>query len=198
MRTLKKSLFLLLFVAMAFPYFADTYAANPKKVKKTPEQIFAEDKNRSSLRAWASFNGLHRQNLESLAAMNARANLAEQVSVLVSRSVEIYSRLGDISSISVKEGKDGEILLENGAKVNLSTYAKELLEGSVVVMSDRYKLKDGTEDCYVAVELRLENLLENTIGHAELNELLKGVDTGSDQFAEAMTKAFESLLKAQL
>lgn len=194
MKTPKKSILMLLLVAMAIPFFANASNAAPKKVKRTREQIYAEDKKRDNLRAWASFNGLHRQNLETLAAVNARANLAEQVSVLVSRSVEIYSQMGDISSISVTSGKDGEIVLENGAKIDLSSYSKELLEGCVVVMSDRYKLKDGTEDCYVAVELGLDHLIKNTSGHKELKNLLKGVDTGSDEFAEAMAKAFEMLL----
>lgn len=152
-----------------------------KHKEHSPAQIYAEDINRTTMRAWGMRTGTSAMNLEAYAAAAARAVLAENTSTLISRTIKDM------------EGEDAV------RSIDFESSAKEVIKGSRVVMSDRYVNKDGSETCYVAVEISLDDILMN-IRHAEaIMEALskasgsKVVDVDSDKFAETMKDSFNHI-----
>ena len=176
-----RKIILLFCTALAIMSCGASRSTLGKHKEHSPAQIYAEDINRTNMRAWGMRTGTAAMNLEAYAAAAARAVLAENTSTLISRTIKDM------------EGEDAV------SSIDLESSAKEVIKGSRVVMSDRYVNKDGTETCYVAVEISLDDILMN-IRHAEaIKEALskssadKAVDVDSDRFAETMKKSFSSI-----
>ena len=148
---------------------------------ESPAQIYAEDINRTTMRAWASYSGLPQMNLEAYAAAAARAVLAEHTSALVSRTI--------------KESEKGMIVAES----ELESVSKETIAGSRVVISDRYVNRGGSETCYLAVEISIDDIIMN-IRHSQMiqDAISKAsgghvVDFDDDDFARIMSESFNSI-----
>lgn len=149
--------------------------------EKSRAQQFAEDINRTTMRAWAQYTGFAHMNLEAYAAAAARALLAEQTSVLICRTIDIRSE-----SLGTSE---------------IKSIAEETIKGSRVVMSDRYVQRNGSETCHVAVEISIDDIVRN-IRHSEMiQEALskaaggRVVDFDDTDFAETMTESFNNIKK---
>lgn len=147
----------------------------------SPAQIYAKDINRTNMRAWGMRTGTAAMNLEAYAAAAARAVLAENTSTLISRTIKDM------------EGEDAV------SSIDLESSSKEVIKGCRVVMSDRYVNKDGSETCYVAVEISLDDILMNIRRAEAIKEALskasgsKVVDVDSDKFAETLKKSFSHI-----
>ncbi len=133
------------------------------KVWKSEAQIYAEDPNRTNLRAWAQYNGFPQERLESIAANRARTELTKEISVLV---IEAYNEIAEgITENLLTEGADTALSSKKGMidkyKSEIESSANQLLKGCRIVMSDRYKEKNGTETAYVCVEMPLEAIVES-------------------------------------
>ena len=85
------------------------------------------------------------------------------------------------------------------SSIDLESSSKEVIKGCRVVMSDRYVNKDGSETCYVAVEISLDDILMNIRRAEAIKEALskasgsKVVDVDSDKFAETLKKSFSHI-----
>ena len=176
-----RKIILLFCTALAIMSCGASRSTLGKHKEHSPAQIYAEDINRTTMRAWGMRTGTAAMNLEAYAAAAARAVLAENTSTLISRTIK------DL------EGEDAV------RSIDLESSAKEVIKGSRVVMSDRYVNKDGSETCYVAVEISLDDILMN-IRHAEaIKEALskasgdKIVDVDSDKFAETLNNSFNNI-----
>lgn len=151
--------------------------------EKSPAQIYAEDPDRETMRAWSFQTGLSSMNLEAYAAAKAIALLANQTSTLVSHAINIMED-------------------EMGARVlseEIETVAKETIKGSRIAVSTRYVNRDGTETCYVAVEISIDDIIMNIRHSAKIQEAItkatdgKHVNVGSEGFSSAMTESFNSI-----
>lgn len=171
-------------------------------IQKSQEQLFAEDPDADNLRAWASYNGFENQNLESFAATAARANLASEIATLVSTATDLYENGARIDNKSVDGMAENVKMAESKAENGIKAAAKELMRGSRIVMSNRYRQKDGTVTCYAAVEMNLKGVLNNIKNNASIQEAIsqsrrEQIDFNSKKFEEAMQSAFEELKEAK-
>lgn len=175
-------------------------------VSKSPEQVYAEDPNADNLRAWSFYNGFENQNLEAFAATVARANLASEIATLVQTAVDIFDSGARIDNKAANEKAFAENAktAESKGSNKITAVAQELIKGSKVVMTDRYRQKDGTINCYTAVEVSLKGVLNNiknnqTIREAISQERKAQIDFNSQKFEESMQAAYQALkdFKAQ-
>lgn len=172
-------------------------------IQKSPEQLFAEDPDADNLRAWAFYNGFETSNLESFAAAAARARLADEIATLVSNAVSIYENATRVDSKPADEQAQHALLTESQSENLIKAHSKELLKGSRVVMSDKYRQSDGTVTCYAAVEISLKGVLNNLKAQTELQEAISAdrrsaIKFDSQQFEEAERQAFEELKEAKM
>lgn len=161
-----------------------------KKVKKTEEQKFAEDPNRTTVRAWASWNDFPTMNIEAIAAAEANAALAEQTARLVSRAIDKLDESKIASEKGVNSNAQSVRAASQEVKMKLSSDAKGIIKGSRVAMSSRYEEKDGTHTCYVAVEISVTDILNN-IKNMGLIEDALGEDGESLEFNNHVNEQFE-------
>lgn len=171
------------------------------KKAKSEAQLYAEDPARTTLRDWAFYNGFPDDDLESIAATNARAKLSESIAMLVSRAIHNYAnRYGqqDLGEEGILQRKK----LDSKVETNIKSVSKELLVGSRIVISDRYVQKNGTETAYVCVEINPQVVAENIRKNGEIqraineNEQLK-IDFKSKEFEKEMAGSFEELKEAK-
>ena len=143
---------------------------------KSPAQIFAEDVNRTEMRAWGSRTGQRYANLEAYAAAVAKAALAREICDVLQSTLQL-------NGVGV-----GEDVIKSAAD--------ETIIGSRVVMSDRYVNRDGTETCYAAVMIRLEDVLRNIRNSKKIQDVLeeaaggRDIDVRSDKFEEDYKASF--------
>ena len=173
-----------------------------EQIQKSPEQIYAEDPDAETLRAWGFRNGFENQNLESLSATVARAKLADEISTLVKTAVDIYENGARIDNKSVNGKAENVKTLESKDETKITAVSKELIRGSRIVMSDRYRQSDGTVTCYSAVEVNLKGVLDNIKKNASIQEAIsesrrEKIDFNSKKFEESMQAAFEELKAAK-
>lgn len=183
----------------------------PKEVWKSKEQLWAEDENRTEMRAWGFRQGHSQINLEAFAAEQARAELAAQTCVLVSRSIDLYTEEGMLSQTD-RKGRTEEIdQLKDKVTLEITAVAKELIKGSRVAKSTRYEAdKKGYQVCYVGVEVTKDDIIFNIIQTKavkdaldDLQSAIDGVedadfDSKSPGFQESTRKAFEELKQGKL
>lgn len=167
-------------------------------IQKSPEQLYAEDPDADNIRAWALYNGFESQNLETFAATQARAKLADEIATLVKTAVDIYENGARIDNKSLDKKAENVKTAESKAELKITAVSKELIRGSRVVMSDRYRQKDGTVNCYSAVEVNLKGVLNNIKNNASIQEAIsesrkEKIDYNSKKFEQAMQSAFEEL-----
>lgn len=172
------------------------------KVQKSPEQLYAEDPEAENMRAWGFRNGFESQNLEALAATEARAKLAEEVATLVKSAIDIYEKNAKIDNKSLNAKAENVKTTESQDIVKVSAVAKELIRGSRIVMSDRYLQEDGTVNCYSAVEVNMKGILDNIKKNASIQEAISEsrqarIDFNSKMFEESMKSAFDELKAAK-
>ena len=98
--------------------------------EKSPAQIYAEDPERTNMRAWGMYNGFPDQNLESLAAATARATLADEISVLVKNAVDRYENTQRINNRGLNGQAESVMTSESQAQNDIQTVSKELIAGS--------------------------------------------------------------------
>lgn len=166
--------------------------------QKSPEQLFAEDSERETMRGWGFYNGFSDQNLESFAAAVARTQLADEVASLVSNAIEIYSGNHRIDNKAVDSPLENAKMAEAAGKQQIKAVSKELVSGSRIAMSDRYIQKDGTVTCYSAVEISIKAILNNIRNKSQIQAAISdaqkaSIDFNSQKFAEAMQSSFEEL-----
>ncbi|MCR5071048.1 MAG: hypothetical protein K6A62_03895 [Bacteroidales bacterium] len=169
---------------------------------KSPAQIYAEDEMAETLRAWGRYNGFADQNLESYAAAVARGALAERIAVLATSAVRKYDDSKQISNKNVDGVAETAKVAEFASNSEVTTVAKELIKGSRIAVSDRFVQKDGTEDCYVAVEVNMASLIKAVQENQKFQEALSfdrkaEIDFNSEKFRDSMMDAFEELKQAK-
>lgn len=167
-------------------------------IQKSREQLYAEDPDAENMRAWAMYNGFENQNLESFAAAAARANLATEIATLVKNAIEIYDNGARIDNKAVDGVAENVKTAESKGESKITAVAKELINGSRIVMSDRYRQKDGTINCFAAVEVDVKGVLKNIKNNASIQEAISEsrkakIDYNSARFDEAMQEAFAEL-----
>ena len=196
---------------MTFGSF-DAQAGKPKKEFKSEEQIMAEDLNRTTMRAWGQYEDFPEMNLEVFAANDARAKLAEQTATLVSRSIDLYAESKLASDIN-KNGKEAAVrAMKQKATMQLKAAAKEIIENSRVLQSNRYQRdkKSKLRICYSVVEvtihdvlLNIKNTKEVKLALDDLESAISGVedadfDVSSSDFEASTEKSFQELKEGKL
>lgn len=170
--------------------------------EKSPAQLYAEDADRNNLRAWGQYNGFADQDLESFAATVARGKMSEEVSTLITKAVDIYQNNQKINNRSLGGQAEDVMTGESKGDLDVSAVSKELIAGSRVAVSNRYVQKDGTETCYVAVEISVDALINNAKQNSKLQEAIsksrkEEIVMDSKEFKESMQSAFEDLKAAK-
>ena len=169
-----------------------------QRVEKSPAQIYAEDPVRTNLRGWGFYNGFPDQNLEAFAAAAARAQLADQVATLVKDGVDRYENGQRINNLGVRSNAEGVMTEEAQNQLNIQTVSKELIEGSRIAVSDRFAQKDGTQTCYVAVEISVDELVDKIKKSGQIKEAISKsrrdeIAFDSKQFKESIQSSFDDL-----
>ena len=88
-----RKIILLFCTALAIMSCGASRSTLGKHKEHSPAQIYAEDINRTNMRAWGMRTGTAAMNLEAYAAAAARAVLAENTSTLISRTIKDYYHL---------------------------------------------------------------------------------------------------------
>ena len=172
-----------------------------QEVAKSPAQLYAEDPKAESLRAWAFFNGFSDDQLEAVAADLARGNLSNSLTAFVQNALENF-----VDRLS-KQGLTSEGIAKNKVKDDKTTsklkvVSEGLIQGSKVVVANRYRQADGTETAYVCVELDPSIVADKIRNEAEIinaisdNEAMK-IAFKSKMFDETMEDTFEQFRAAQ-
>lgn len=180
----------------------DALAGKPRKAWQSEEQRIAEDMSRTSMRAWAQYEDFSTMNLEAFAAMEARASLAEQTAVLISRTLELCAE-SDREAAENASGADKDLraMLAN-AKQRVKSSAKMIIENSRVMSSSRYekKKKSNIQICYAVVEISHRDIMMNLKGLKEVEDLLDAMEmeTDSPEFQQQLNKSFEEHKEGKL
>lgn len=192
-------LFVALFVSILFFVSCGSSSGLGKHKDKSPAQEYVEAKNRNTLRAWGQYNGFPDQNLEAFAAAQAKADLVKKIETYVGTYIEMYD--GTYQASEVSGGESDRAKDDGGKDTNTILEAAEnTLQGCSVVMSDRYVQKDGTETCYLAVEISPETVINYIKTNKKFNDALskekkEEIRYDSERSKESMLKAFEELKK---
>lgn len=173
--------------------------------EKSPAQIYAEDPNRTTLRAYGSANALPNMYAKEMAADVARGALAAQLATLVERGSAIAAgqhQQGASSSETrqgVKEGQ-GKGVKEGQGKNDFAvrTFAQELIRYAREVKENTYVQEDGSETSYVCVEISIPEVVTAIRSNQEFQEVINDeaklkIDYQSQQFQKTMEAAFEEL-----
>lgn len=163
---------------------------------QSPAQKYAQ--TATTVCEWSKYNGFPNQNLEGFAAASARAKLADRVAALITHAVEIYDANLQVANKAL-DGKVEDIKTSEGkGQESIRQISKQLVTNSRIAVSDRYVQKDGTEDCYVAVEVTVPAIVEAVEKNEEMKEAISRerkaeIDFNSEQFKAAMRQSFEEL-----
>ncbi len=205
---MKRILFYAMIVILASSCGASRKAAEsqveaPAKVWKSEAQIYAEDPDRTNLRAWAKYTGFPQERLESIAATRARAELANSISVLIINAYKEFGENIGESNLSAEADATVKSHLERIEKLEdeIQAVANGFIKGSRIVMSDRYREKNGTETAYVCVEMPLETIEEQIQESKNFKKIfndedIKRIDDREKKFKKSMKDAFEELKRS--
>lgn len=168
-----------------------------RKVEKSPAQIYAQDPNATTLRAYASYRGLPSQPVTRLAATQARGELAQSIATLIKTAIDMYSNSYSTESLT-NEGVDINASGVTKAEEMTRSVAEELVRYAPVVVSDEYQQANGTVVAHVCVELHPQKILEavrsNENYQKAVNEQEQAyIDMRSKNFEQSMNKSFEDL-----
>ncbi len=175
----------------------------PQKKWKSEAQLYAEDPDRTNMRAWAQFNGFPEDRLESAAITLARAELAKSISVLVKTSYKDFTeRFGSNTRDAGENAEQNrKMALINSSAEGIESVASEVIKGSRVVMSDRYVEKNGTETAYVCVEIPLETVIDEIQNNSLIKDIftegMETVDKREEKLRVSLKNAFEELKNAR-
>lgn len=175
-----------------------------QKKAKSEAQLYAEDPNATTIRAWAQYNGFAEDNLEQRAAVLARQELSNTIATLVTGAIENYSDTYSKQQMGGTEGIDKRRTLSESSKDKVSSVTQELIRGSRIAVSDRYVQSDGTETAYVCVELDIPGLIDNLKNNTDLQDVISkeeklDIDFSSEVFSDSVSEEFSKLndLKAK-
>lgn len=175
-----------------------------QKKAKSEAQLYAEDPNATTIRAWALYNGFAEDNLEQRAAVLARQELSNTIATLVTGAIENYSDTYSKQQMGGTEGIDKRRTLSESSKDKVSSVTQELIRGSRIAVSDRYVQSDGTETAYVCVELDIPVLIDNLKNNTDLQDVISkeeklDIDFSSEVFSDSVSEEFSKLndLKAK-
>lgn len=175
-----------------------------QKKAKSEAQLYAEDPNATTIRAWAQYNGFAEDNLEQRAAVLARQELSNTIATLVTGAIENYSDTYSKQQMGGTEGIDKRRTLSESSKDKVSSVTQELIRGSRIAVSDRYVQSDGTETAYVCVELDIPGLIDNLKNNTDLQDVISkeeklDIDFSSEVFSDSVSEEFSTLndLKAK-
>lgn len=165
------------------------------EIQKSPAQLYAEDKSATTLRAWGFYNGFADDNLESVAAANARAELSNQIAVLSSQALTNFTDRCDKQGMAggemaKKKIKDTKVTDE------IKSVSENLISGSKIAVSNRYGQSDGTQTVYVCVEIDpnvIANKIKNdaAIINAITDDEQMKIAFKEQMFNESMKESFE-------
>lgn len=171
------------------------------EVAKSPAQIYAEDPNATTLRAYASYNALPSMNVIALATNQARGELALSIAALVKAANTTYMEQYSKEQLSGQQIE--QIMLANSsANQKIEQVAAELVRFAPVKVSNEYMQPNGTKTAHVAVELHPQNILkaiqENTEYQEAVNSKMQAeIDYKSEQYGQSLTQSFEELKQAK-
>ena len=175
-----------------------------QKKAKSEAQLYAEDPNATTIRAWALYNGFAEDNLEQRAAVLARQELSNTIATLVTGAIENYSDTYSKQQMGGTEGIDKRRTLSESSKDKVSSVTQELIRGSRIAVSDRYVQSDGTETAYVCVELDIPGVIDNLKNNTDLQDVISkeeklDIDFSSEVFSDSVSEEFSKLndLKAK-
>lgn len=172
-----------------------------KEIAKSPAQLKAEDLNATTLRAWASFNGLSTARPAASAAVAARGELANTIAALVENANTLYAEQYGQESLSAGEIQK-RMSANTSAKNKINQVSKELVQYAPVIETNEYLQPDGTVTAYVCVELHPDRILEAVRKNDSYIEAINKdeqayIDFKSEKYAESMQGAFDDLKKAK-
>lgn len=172
-----------------------------KEIAKSPAQIKAEDLNATTLRAWASYNGLSTARPAASAAAAARGELVNSIAALVENANTLYAEQYAQESMS-SNGVQKQMSANTSAKNKITQVAKELVRYAPVIETNEYLQADGTVTAYVCVELHPDRILEavrksDAYIEAVNKDQQAYIDFKSEKYSESMQGAFEELKKAK-
>lgn len=168
-----------------------------KKREKSSAQLYAEDPNATTLRAYASYRGLPSQPVARLAATQARGELAQSIATLVKTAIDMYSNSYSKENLT-NEGVDTNASAVNKAEEMTRSIAEELVRYAPAVITDEYDQPNGMVEAHVCVEMHPQRILEAVRGNdayqKAVNEKEQAyVDMRSEQFEEKMQESFDNM-----
>ena len=103
-----------------------------------------------------------------------------------------------INNLGVRSNAEGVMTEEAQNQLNIQTVSKELIEGSRIAVSDRFAQKDGTQTCYVAVEISVDELVDKINKSGQIKEAISKsrrdeIAFDSKQFKESIQSSFDDL-----
>lgn len=158
-------------------------------------QQYAEDAPKGVLRAWGEYTGDEYGFTKRYADAQARANLADQISVKVVSGVEMYRnsmRKGNITkegatSVRDTEGQDQQRILQ---------VCEEFLKGTSIVKTSAFQLENGLYQIFVCAEADTKALVEYLSDQEEVVQLISEneriqIEYNRDKFKETITAELE-------
>jgi hypothetical protein len=172
-----------------------------REVAKSPAQFAAEDPNATQARAWGSYNGFPDDDLEYAATNIARGKLSESLSIWVqtafSNFVDRMTKEGLTS-----DGMAQKKVRDENTTNKIKNVSENLIQGSKVIVSNRYRQANGTETAYVCVELDPQIVINKMKNDASIinaitdDEQLK-IKIKSHMFDKEMADTFDQYRAAQ-
>lgn len=171
------------------------------EIAKSPAQLYAEDPNATTLRAYASYNALPSMPVVSLAATQARGELAQSIAALVTAANTLYAEQYGKESLSKSE-LDALMSANNSAKNKIEVIAKELVQYTPVKINNKYTQENRTITAHVCVELHPQNILQAIQNDKSYQEAVNKneqiyIDFKSEEYSKSLEKSFEDLKNAK-
>ena len=165
------------------------------EIAKSQAQLYAEDPNATTMRAWSSYNGFPDDDLEFIAAQQARGELSNMIS---SMATSAFSSFADrLRKEGLIDGNLQKKISQDGKTTNkITVVAENLIKGSKVAVSNRYAQKDDTQTAYVCVEIDPAIVIEKIRNEKSIEEIFSEKEQllnafKSKKFEEEMQSSFE-------
>ena len=167
-----------------YPSYTQT---SQKKVTKVKEELneceqMVIDAPANKLRAYGSAIDEDSDFARQMAIMNAKAQLASDISSLITNIMDSYRG---------KMAKDGKKTSSSSVRQNITQIAEEIVESTRTVNFCNYALSDGTYERAVCIEMEL-NTVEETAAALTMTEDDKiGVAFEQKSFKDSLQEALK-------
>lgn len=177
----------------SYPEYTGTGNTGTRTVTKVKEEIDeceeqSMDAPASEMRAYASGISENRDFARQKAAAFARADIATQIESLALNVIKGYR--GD-TQLNGKKSNEEDI------KQDIGSFTEQMIKGSKIICSNRYRLSDGTYECSVCVAVPSSEV-ETIVGAAALsNDERLGVEFDAERYRKAYAEKLEEFRRHQ-